>query len=321
MRMLYPRLSILDSNVPTPSAPPEALVVYDELSRPVPSRSTSLLPPIPEPFVQHVPPPPPPPRMPCLKPLHVKSHSTSDIPVRRPLPVPDPFVEPLPSSPATNEKEEQLRAKIAKFNIETLRNRLKAHNCDVGPINELNRSLYERKLAAIEVSEEKENANDSMPFMYRSGLTMLISEYSSSLERMIRCDESDTKTDMGENEERQLRLAFAVSDPQKDVSFFCYLLIDPTMIPDDAGSCTFRQFVAAVFYVGKGKRSRPLQHLVDASKSRAASDKQSVEVKTVHPNTRMLRNILDLCEAEADSLALGRSTGSNFASHLLQHPL
>ncbi|KAH7698565.1 CRE-LEM-3 protein, partial [Aphelenchoides avenae] len=34
VRMLYPRLSILDSSVPTPSAPPEALVVYDELSRP-----------------------------------------------------------------------------------------------------------------------------------------------------------------------------------------------------------------------------------------------------------------------------------------------
>lgn len=97
---------------------------------------------------------------------------------------------------------------------------------------------------------------------------------------MIRCEESGTKTDIGESEERQLRLAFAVSDPQKDVSFFCYLLIDPTMIPDDISSCTFRQFVAAVFYVGKGKRSRPLQHLVDASKSRTTSDKKPNEVRT-----------------------------------------
>ncbi|KAH7708608.1 ankyrin repeat and LEM domain-containing protein 1-like protein [Aphelenchoides avenae] len=68
-------------------------------------------------------------------------------------------------------------------------------------------------------------------------------KYSSSLERMIRCEKLDTKTDMGENEERQLRLTRV--GPEKDVSFFCYLLIDPTMLPDDLGSCTFEQFVDA----------------------------------------------------------------------------
>ena len=51
---------------------------------------------------------------------------------------------------------------------------------------------------------------------------------------------------------------------------FNYLLLDPQQIEqvtldqtmDDLSQ--FRQFVDAVFYVGKGKNSRPMQHLKDA---------------------------------------------------------
>lgn len=44
-------------------------------------------------------------------------------------------------------------------------------------------------------------------------------------------------------------------------------LSDPSLIMHHS-SCTFVQFLKAIFYVGKGVRSRPLQHLVDAVKAK-----------------------------------------------------
>ena len=56
-----------------------------------------------------------------------------------------------------------------------------------------------------------------------------------------------------------------ITREKNEVSSFCYLLIDPSKIADQR-NCTFRQFLEAIFYIGKGKRCRPLQHLVDAAK-------------------------------------------------------
>jgi len=71
---------------------------------------------------------------------------------------------------------------------------------------------------------------------------------------------------MGEEEEDALRREFHCGKSEIS-SYFCYLIIDPTMLPD-VERCSFRQFVRSVFYVGKGNRSRPLQHLVDAYRHR-----------------------------------------------------
>uniref|UniRef100_A0A183EPP6 GIY-YIG domain-containing protein n=1 Tax=Gongylonema pulchrum TaxID=637853 RepID=A0A183EPP6_9BILA len=40
------------------------------------------------------------------------------------------------------------------------------------------------------------------------------------------------------------------------------------LIDIPSGDCTMRQFVDSIFYIGKGKRSRPLQHLVDAVRAK-----------------------------------------------------
>lgn len=52
---------------------------------------------------------------------------------------------------------------------------------------------------------------------------------------------------------------------------FTYLLLDPRItnnLPDRAGTLSpfelWQTFLSAIFYVGKGKRSRPYQHLYDA---------------------------------------------------------
>lgn len=73
-----------------------------------------------------------------------------------------PLDDPLtPLTPVSAEKAAQLRTKVSRFDVATLRSRLREYNVDVGPINAINRSLYEKKLVTIEVSEQKERVTDS----------------------------------------------------------------------------------------------------------------------------------------------------------------
>jgi hypothetical protein len=69
---------------------------------------------------------------------------------------------------------------------------------------------------------------------------------------------------------------------------FCYILLDPVVLQrlptivngtrcllsfhshDASDAERFRCFVEAVFYIGKGKRSRPYQHLIEAATLRAS---------------------------------------------------
>lgn len=69
---------------------------------------------------------------------------------------------------------------------------------------------------------------------------------------------------MGIAEENYIRREFSQSKLKDEVSYFCYLLIDPSMLSEIRESCTLREFVGSIFYIGKGKGSRPLQHLYNA---------------------------------------------------------
>ena len=73
--------------------------------------------------------------------------------------------------------------------------------------------------------------------------------------------------------EKQL---FSESKPQTGNTRNCfnYLLIDPRITQQLATRVgelqRFKVFVQAIFYVGKGQKDRPLQHLVDAKESQLA---------------------------------------------------
>jgi hypothetical protein len=65
-------------------------------------------------------------------------------------------------------------------------------------------------------------------------------------------------------EEQLIQAEYKNSD-KNDISFFCYLLIDISeLLPNPS----FRDFIQAIFYIGKGKRSRPLHHFADTIKYR-----------------------------------------------------
>ncbi|KAI1717805.1 ankyrin repeat and LEM domain-containing protein 1 [Ditylenchus destructor] len=173
-------------------------------------------------------------------------------------------------------KELDLQKEFAKLNINALRDKLKTRNCPAGPLDGNNRRLYERKLARLEI-------------MAGSGKDAPGKKYSAPLRLVIMDDENCTNdtTNMGEPQEQELRSQFLQSMGKNQVSFFCYLLIDPSVIPDPS-TCNLRSFIAAIFYVGKGKRSRPLQHLKDANKCRSLVGKKNFEP------TAKLKRILKL---------------------------
>lgn len=73
------------------------------------------------------------------------------------------------------------------------------------------------------------------------------------------------KLTIGLLEEQLIQEEFKDPPRKDDISYFCYLLIDITeLLPNPS----FRDFIKAVFYVGKGKRSRPLHHFADTVKHR-----------------------------------------------------
>lgn len=97
---------------------------------------------------------------------------------------------------------------------------------------------------------------------YSHSLVQLISHLENGFDRIT----------IGINEDKAINAQYS-SSLKNEVSYFCYLLIDPLISNTDNSQPTMRQFISAIFYVGKGKRSRPLQHLIHAYRCRSVSDK------------------------------------------------
>jgi ankyrin repeat and LEM domain-containing protein 1 len=65
---------------------------------------------------------------------------------------------------------------------------------------------------------------------------------------------------------------------------------------------SFRRFLSSIFYIGKGKRSRPLQHLIHANKCRSFAKTRPTQVFIIYlifnliifKRTEKLKRILQL---------------------------
>ncbi|CDW53584.1 LEM and Ank domain containing protein [Trichuris trichiura] len=167
-------------------------------------------------------------------------------------------------------------AECQKLDGKELRQMLTSEGLSVGPITEATRSTYIHHLAEL-LSEKVRIANFKfsveLEALINGNLSTLQSEEDLSI--LVDCFSSNNAAG------RKWR-----SGQTKDC--FCYFLIDPTVsknLPDRASSMSssekLRTFCDSIFYVGKGKRGRPLQHLIDASKQRRKGQLSESKMKRI----------------------------------------
>ncbi|GMR52946.1 hypothetical protein PMAYCL1PPCAC_23141, partial [Pristionchus mayeri] len=92
----------------------------------------------------------------------------------------------------------------------------------------------------------------------------------------------------------------------KGVTAFCYLLLDPRKLPAKISECTLQELIDAIFYVGKGTKARPHQHLIDARNAKdnpnaRHSDKiaRILEIWASGHGVVSLQLSFDICDEEA----------------------
>ncbi|KAK0416363.1 hypothetical protein QR680_012441 [Steinernema hermaphroditum] len=155
---------------------------------------------------------------------------------------------------------------IADLSDRHLRMRLETLKQRVGPITTETRLLYKRRLALL----------------MKDASTASTAHYCGPLQRLL----EGKPPNVGRALDKAVRAAFRsdIASPNhrqgNSAAFFCYLLIDPKLVPAPA-ECSLQEFLRAIFYVGKGKKSRPVQHLVDAARSRSSKIPRSDKLKRI----------------------------------------
>uniref|UniRef100_W5M533 Zgc:85936 n=1 Tax=Lepisosteus oculatus TaxID=7918 RepID=W5M533_LEPOC len=165
----------------------------------------------------------------------------------------------------TKDKENRLpqnevSAEIRGLSDRELRRRLKELGEDPGPINKTTRPLYLQQLNRLKsdsyVRQPKNNPGYSQELAVSLHTFQLPECHADELALCQQFDQPD--------QNRKWREGVVKSS-------FNYLLLDPRVtknLPARSPSLSpaecFRVFVSAIFYVGKGKRSRPYSHLYEA---------------------------------------------------------
>eukprot|EP00118_Oscarella_pearsei_P012477 m.92311 g.92311 ORF g.92311 m.92311 type:complete len:421 (+) comp36729_c0_seq1:163-1425(+) len=137
---------------------------------------------------------------------------------------------------------------VLAMDVDQLRRALIHLNCTPGPISVNTEALYRRYLARLMVGgpRKEEERNFSYALCQHLKGTKPIPDMTmeeSHLSHSIEMTETGTRT------------------------YFNYILIDPRRT--DLKS--FKSFLEAIFYIGKGKRSRPYSHLFEAIKGKAGA--------------------------------------------------
>ncbi|KAJ8278641.1 hypothetical protein COCON_G00057070 [Conger conger] len=142
-----------------------------------------------------------------------------------------------------------------------LRSRLKELGEDPGPINRRTRPVYMQRLHRL-LQEPNGQQSASQNSGYSAEMAASLDSFvlpNCFAEEMALCQQFDQP-----DQNRKWREGLIKSS-------FNYLLLDPRVtknLPYRSHSMTpaecFRTFVRAIFYVGKGKRSRPYSHLYEA---------------------------------------------------------
>ncbi|VDP19090.1 unnamed protein product, partial [Onchocerca flexuosa] len=171
---------------------------------------------------------------------------------------------------------QKILAVVRQLSDERLKQELSKRGECIGPLLESTRPAYELKLARLIA-----NLPSNVPKL----------KYSWALERWM----AGHSFAEGSKLDQILINNFAeLSDEQwrggNRPTSFCYILIDPSFISVPSNTCTMQQFVDSIFYIGKGKRSRPFQHLVDAVRAKDFGN-------NVLSKSKKLQRIVDLWNA------------------------
>ncbi|XP_075981383.1 uncharacterized protein LOC142980009 [Anticarsia gemmatalis] len=164
-----------------------------------------------------------------------------------------------------------------QYDDNTLRAELVRLGYNPGPIQDTTRNLYLKKLQALKKQSRYENVDDLSEQL--KGLNVKDKTqkktYSIEIEKSLRS--ADWMSDLSAFMDLENKARLDFTDTKKKwregtaKTSFTYLLLDPRLtdnLPAKAGKqnqhFNWTTFVNSIFYVGKGKRSRPYSHLYQA---------------------------------------------------------
>ncbi|XP_074037159.1 uncharacterized protein [Leptinotarsa decemlineata] len=155
-----------------------------------------------------------------------------------------------------------------QYDADTLRRELTLHGYDPGPITVTTKRVYLKKLYKL-------TKNPLLVQDVQHTFSKRI--YSVELEKTIRNPSWTDDLELYKSLEETVSKEFSNPDPTRkwregvNKSSFTYLLLDPRLtgnLPCRADCMkpkeVWETFLSAIFYVGKGKRSRPYSHLYEA---------------------------------------------------------
>lgn len=198
-------------------------------------------------------------------------------------------------------KSEPLPIEILRLDNLTLRERLINLGENPGPITQTTQHLYLKRLHKLESrTKSSQRKNGDVP---------PVSNDKNLLKSSILSIEWLKNIDNFVSLEQKVFQEFSQADPTRkwregnSKNSFNYLLLDPRITKDlPRRSATlslagkWEIFLSAIFYVGKGKRSRPYAHLYDAFKVWITKNDQGSNVKT--------QKILDIWNSQQGVIVL-----------------
>ena len=193
---------------------------------------------------------------------------------------------------------------IANLNDSQIRNELNAIGNPPGPLTPTTRNLYIKKLRSYRKGNLSPNKIDVPLPGYSRQLNMFVQNVIS-----FNNDGSKLEIELIKEMEKLLK--------RGKQTYFTYLLLDPrltnnlpsqaaSMDPQQINTILFKEFIKAIFYVGKGQGSRPHDHLYEAAKKygtksnlKSKKVRKIIEIWTQDKGVISLQCFLNISNKEA----------------------